>query len=53
MREVADEQASEKSACHRAEAESPNLEASDPVARGDDQKQRELRVADQKLLQPG
>ena len=53
MREVSDEQAGEKSAGHRAEAERPDLEASDPVARGDHQEQRELRVADQKLLQPG
>ena len=35
------------------EAERPELEAADPVARGDHQEQRELRVADQELLQPG
>jgi hypothetical protein len=34
----------------RAEAERPELEVPDPVAPGDHQKQRELRVADQKLL---
>ena len=52
MRELTDKQAGEKSARHRAEAECPNLETSDPVARGNHQEQCELRVADQKLLKP-
>jgi hypothetical protein len=53
MRELPDEQAREKRACHRAETEGANLEASDPVARSNDQKQRELRIPNQKLFQPG
>ena len=53
MCELPDEQASKESAGDRAEAERPDLEALNPVARRDHQEERELRVADQKLLQPG
>ena len=52
MREVADQQSGEKRARNRAEAECSDLEASDPVARGDYQEQRELRITYEKLLQP-
>ena len=51
-RKLPDEQAGEQRAGDRAKAERPEFEASDPVARGDHQEQRELRVADQELLQP-
>ena len=40
MRKLTDKQAGEKSARHRAEAECPDFEASDPVARGNHQEQR-------------
>ena len=53
MRKLPDEKAGKERARHRAEAERPDLEAADPVARADHQEQRELRVADEELLQPG
>src|SRR5215467_13250753 len=52
MGELPDEQAGKERARDRAETERPDLEAADPVAGGDHQKQCELRVADQELLQP-
>jgi hypothetical protein len=52
MRELPDEQAGEKGTCDRAQAECSYLEAANPVAHRNDQKQRELRIADQKLLKP-
>jgi hypothetical protein len=47
------QQAGKKRACNRTQAEGPNPEAADPVARCNDQEQREFRVADQELLEPG
>ena len=52
MRKLTDEKAGKESARHRPEAERPDLEAADPVARADHQEQRELRVPDEELLQP-
>ncbi|MGY3492430.1 hypothetical protein [Bradyrhizobium sp. USDA 4502] len=53
MREIADRESCEQRTRHRAEAEGADLEASDPVARGDHQEQRELRIPNEKLRQPG
>ena len=53
MGELADEQSGKKRARDWPEAECPDLETSDPVAAGDHQEQRKLRVADQELLEPG
>jgi hypothetical protein len=53
MGELPDEKAGKESARHRAEAERPDLEVADPVARADHQEKRELRIADEELLQPG
>ena len=52
MRELPNENAGEKRARDGAEAERPEFESSDPVARSNYEKQREFRVADQELLQP-
>ena len=53
MRKLTDEKAGKESARHRAETKLPELEAADPVARADHEEQRELRVTDEELLQPG
>ena len=50
--DLTDEKAGKESARHGPEAERPDLEAADPVARADHQEQRELRVPDEELLQP-
>src|SRR4026208_1933449 len=53
MRELADEQPGEKRTRHRTETEWPDLEASNPEAGANHQEQRELRVPNQELFQPG
>ena len=53
MREISDRQSGEQSAGDRAQTKRSDLEASDPVARGDYKEQRELGITNEKLLQPG
>ena len=53
MRKLPEDQPGEEGAGNRANGEWPNLEASDPVPRGDHQEKRELGVADQELFKPG
>ncbi|WP_245284597.1 MULTISPECIES: hypothetical protein [unclassified Bradyrhizobium] len=52
MGEIADREAGEQRARHRAKAEGADPEAADPVARRDHQEQCEFRITDEKLLQP-
>ncbi|MEY9437427.1 hypothetical protein [Bradyrhizobium elkanii] len=53
MRKIADREPREQRARHRAKTESADPEAPDPVARRDHQEQRELRITNEKLRQPG